>query len=179
MSKAYTTFQVAKILGVSPPTVIKWANDGLIDIYRTPGGHRRILETEINRFLSNHNMPEKNNAQRTRKEINIALFIADEAYSQLIYEFLDKKEVHIAEDPFHLGWILAKNRVRYLLWDWYEAPAEALLLLSRIRAEHELKDLEIIGLLPLYEQLNPSFSAYFSHTTPKNQALSKLGNWIH
>jgi len=177
VAKAYTTFQAAKILGVSPPTVIKWANDGIINSYRTPGGHRRILASEIQRFLAKHNLPEKQKKSTELPE-KIALFISDEAYSQLILEFLDHEHVLKADDPFHLGWILGKNHIRYLIWDWYEEPKNALFLLSRIRAEVQLQHTIIIGLLPLYEQLSSSFSPYFSHCTPKNQALSNLGKWI-
>ena len=38
----FTTFQVAKFLGVSPPTVVNWVNSGLLVAHRTPGGHRRM-----------------------------------------------------------------------------------------------------------------------------------------
>ena len=177
MAKAYTTFQAAKILGVSPPTIIKWANDGIILSYRTPGGHRRILDSEIQRFLNQHNLPKKETSSTEPPE-KIALFISDEAYSQLILEFLDQKNVLKADDPFHLGWIFGKNHIRYLIWDWYEDPTKALFLLSRIRAEVQFQHTVIIGLLPLYEQLSSSFSPYFTHCTPKNQALSNLRKWI-
>ena len=40
----YTTYQVAKFLGVSLPTVVNWVNNGLLAAHRTPGGHRRIAQ---------------------------------------------------------------------------------------------------------------------------------------
>ena len=59
MPKAYSTFQAAKILGVSPPTVIKWTNDGKLKSYRTPGGHRRILDSVLKDFLASYHSDNK------------------------------------------------------------------------------------------------------------------------
>ena len=71
MPKAYSTFQAAKFLGVSPPTVIKWANDGKIKSYRTPGGHRRILESVLKEFLASYHSEEPNHTQLSK----VLLFI--------------------------------------------------------------------------------------------------------
>jgi excisionase family DNA binding protein len=42
MKSHYTTTQAARLLSVSPDTVLKWVRAGKIDSYRTPGGHCRI-----------------------------------------------------------------------------------------------------------------------------------------
>lgn len=39
--------EVAVLLGVSPKTVTRWANAGLLPSLRTLGGHRRFRESEI------------------------------------------------------------------------------------------------------------------------------------
>ncbi len=41
----------AKRLGVHPVTLRRWADGGKIESNRTPGGHRRFKEAEINRIL--------------------------------------------------------------------------------------------------------------------------------
>jgi len=38
----YTPSEVGRLIGRSRQTVIKWANEGLIEAWRTPGGHWRI-----------------------------------------------------------------------------------------------------------------------------------------
>lgn len=45
-----TTRAAADILGVTPPTVIKWVEVGRLAAHLTPGGHRRIAEDEVERF---------------------------------------------------------------------------------------------------------------------------------
>ncbi|HYA96531.1 MAG TPA: helix-turn-helix transcriptional regulator [Methylomirabilota bacterium] len=43
--------EAARILGISYPTLKQWIYRGKIRSARTPGGHHRIPETEIDRFL--------------------------------------------------------------------------------------------------------------------------------
>ena len=38
------------MLGVTPPTVIKWVTDGQLEAHRTPGGHRRIAAKDLAEF---------------------------------------------------------------------------------------------------------------------------------
>ena len=40
-------YQVAELFGVTDITVNKWADDGLIPSFRTPGGQRRFWADEI------------------------------------------------------------------------------------------------------------------------------------
>ncbi|MCY0985656.1 helix-turn-helix domain-containing protein [Nannocystis sp. ILAH1] len=38
----YSTHDVARICCVTPTTVIRWIEDGLIPAFKTVGGHRRV-----------------------------------------------------------------------------------------------------------------------------------------
>ncbi|MEO6398258.1 MAG: helix-turn-helix domain-containing protein [Tepidiformaceae bacterium] len=42
----------SNLLGVSESTIRRWADAGEIGSFRTPGGHRRILEDDLKRFLA-------------------------------------------------------------------------------------------------------------------------------
>lgn len=55
--KLYTTHQVAKFLGVTPITVIRWIEGGKLHCYTTLGGHRRIDHQDLMRFTQEHNLP--------------------------------------------------------------------------------------------------------------------------
>lgn len=175
MAKAYTTFQAAKLLGVSPPTVIKWTNDGKIRSYRTPGGHRRIPAGVLQDFLETY----QENTLDQNLQSKIIIFIEDEDYSLLLEEFFDNpKYVFQARTQFQLGWLLSQGDITYLLWDWYDNTVEALRLLSEIKSHPLLTDLNVIGFIPSYEQLHPSFLPYFNKKTTKNAALQNLSKWI-
>ena len=51
-TRTYTTGEVASFFGVSDDAVRKWCNDGYLGTYvTTPGGHRRIIERDLRRFV--------------------------------------------------------------------------------------------------------------------------------
>ena len=49
MQQTLTTAQAARLLGVDPATVRRWATEGKITAVRTLGGHRRFTAAEIER----------------------------------------------------------------------------------------------------------------------------------
>jgi len=50
-SKLYSVRQTCEVLGISYPTLKQWIYKGKIKTAKTAGGHHRIPETEIDRFL--------------------------------------------------------------------------------------------------------------------------------
>lgn len=46
-----TPGEVASLFRVDPKTVTRWAAAGRIHSIRTPGGHRRFLESEVQALL--------------------------------------------------------------------------------------------------------------------------------
>jgi excisionase family DNA binding protein len=55
--KLLTSHQVGELLQVNPSSINKWVNDGRIQAFRTPGGHRRIRVADLVAFLEKHKMP--------------------------------------------------------------------------------------------------------------------------
>lgn len=49
--KWLTLSDVAKTLGIHPSTVRSWADQGILPVYRTKGGHRRFLKNEIELWM--------------------------------------------------------------------------------------------------------------------------------
>ncbi len=45
-----TTQEAAELLGVAPSTIKRWADQGLLRVARTVGGHRRFLRGEVERL---------------------------------------------------------------------------------------------------------------------------------
>jgi excisionase family DNA binding protein len=54
--KAYTTFEAAKICHVTHHSIKNWIKQGLIKASRTPGGHYRILEHDLDLFREEYDM---------------------------------------------------------------------------------------------------------------------------
>ena len=47
----YTTGELARLVGVTTPTVCKWIKEGRIFAYKTLGGRSRIGRDEINKII--------------------------------------------------------------------------------------------------------------------------------
>jgi excisionase family DNA binding protein len=57
MNLYYTTFEAARLLGVSLPTVVNWIKARRIRAHRTPGGHRRISREDLAGFMVTQGIP--------------------------------------------------------------------------------------------------------------------------
>ncbi len=63
-----TTSDVARELGVTIRTVQLWEGQGLLEGWKTPGGHRRITRASFNRLTEGHKqpVPETSNPSRLK-----------------------------------------------------------------------------------------------------------------
>ena len=68
--RAYTTFEAAKICHVTHHSIKNWIKQGLIKASRTPGGHYRILEEDLDRFREKYDMFPRDKGP-TKKRIMI------------------------------------------------------------------------------------------------------------
>jgi len=55
--KPFTTYQISQMVNVDITTVIDWIDKGLLNAYKTPGGHRRVKWDELVEFLKKYDMP--------------------------------------------------------------------------------------------------------------------------
>ncbi|MFQ5380373.1 MAG: helix-turn-helix domain-containing protein [Dehalococcoidia bacterium] len=64
--------EVARRFGVSPQTVTRWANEGILPCVRTLGGQRRFLESEVERVSRLHGagLPLRPLERPSRKQEN-------------------------------------------------------------------------------------------------------------
>ena len=60
--------QAAAILGASPASVRRWADQGFLPSYRTPGGQRRFERAEVNRLLERMEHRRMRAEARRRKD---------------------------------------------------------------------------------------------------------------
>lgn len=91
--KAFTTFEAAKICHVTHHSIKNWIKQGLIRASRTPGGHYRILEGDLDAFREEYDMFPRDKGA-TKKRIMIvdddpdALVLVEEILGDEGYELI-------------------------------------------------------------------------------------------
>lgn len=144
----YTTFQVAKFLGVSLPTVVNWVEAGRLDAHRTPGGHRRIAHNELVAFA-------KRNAYPLSREFldalaaNKVLVVDDERdFAELVREYLELKagySVEMAHSGFHAGFAVARFKPDLILMDIMMPDMDGFQVLDLLRSDVETRHIPVIA----------------------------------
>jgi len=61
--------KVATILGVHPSTIRNWSDQGMIPVYRTQGGHRRYLRSEVELWIES----QRANGDDSLADIRLAM----------------------------------------------------------------------------------------------------------
>ena len=90
----FSTHSAAKFCRVTPMTIIRWIEEGRINAYKTPGGHRRIMRDDLIVFCQSAGIPTdwaQHNDQRTRKVLVVDSDAA--TVNAILDDLLD------AEDP--------------------------------------------------------------------------------
>jgi len=100
--RVFTTVDVAKLCKVSLRTVIRWVDEGKLPSFRTPGGHRRVREEDLMRFMEQYKIPF---AVSSRNEAKKILILEDKKdFENMLHKILrrssDLFEITHAKDLF-------------------------------------------------------------------------------
>lgn len=94
---------LAQAIGVSESSIKRWANEGLIEVSRTAGGHRRILRAQAIRFVRLTNLPVVRPELLGFPEASAtsALRADEQAAEQALYDALTKGDASTAQGLIH------------------------------------------------------------------------------
>lgn len=136
--KTYTTFAIAKMLGVYPSTVADWVDKGKLKAFNTPGGHRRVLPEDLINFLKQHNMPFP--AGLVPEETKILVVDDDPAILELVTGFLKnaKKgyQLFTAADGFEAGRLLGLHDPHLVILDLKLPGIDGFEVCRQIKDQH-------------------------------------------
>jgi excisionase family DNA binding protein len=143
-----TTGEVARICRVSPRTVAKWIDAGLLKGYRVPGSKDRRIPREILiRFLKDHGMPLR---ELEAEEWHKILLIGTESlFNQRIRELLPESEDYrfeIANSGFEAGILAGSFHPNTIIIDQALGRSEAIQIVSNLRKDYAYASTLIIGL---------------------------------
>lgn len=118
--KTHTTFAISRICGVYPTTVANWVNKGILKAFATPGGHRRVTENDLIKFLKSHKIPVPDElVHSVRKKILIVDDNPDvrKAIKDVISTQKKKYEIFTAGDGFEAGLAVEKKKPHLVILD--------------------------------------------------------------
>lgn len=85
-----TLGEASGMLGVDPDTLRRWADGGKVDVFHTPGGHRRFLRTSIEAMLPR--------PRHTRRQSFSAM---GETPDRIAAEFLKRVRSDLGDQDWH------------------------------------------------------------------------------
>lgn len=154
----YTTGEVATFCGVSSNTVKNWIRDGKLGAFKTPGGHFRIEERELDRFLRAYGVPaHRNPAEQGPWRVMV---IDDEpVIVELFVEVLkslgEDLEIKTAGDGYEALIKIGSFMPHLLILDLKMPRVDGLELCRRLHEDPSFKDLKVLVVTGYPEELDP------------------------
>ena len=151
----FTPTEVAEQLMVSPVTVRQWAQKGQLKAETTPGGHRRFLRWEVERFIREHKIPSE---QPAVELLRILIVDDDVQLSRYLVELLSglpKKPVtETANDGFDAGTKVLTFQPHLILLDLMMPDLNGFDVCRFIKQNPETKNIRIIAMTGYNSQEN-------------------------
>ena len=133
-TRFYTTHEVARIFGVSPPTVVNWVKAGRMEAVRTPGGHRRIKGSEIAAFAREHQYPVPDGLMAA-EGLRVLVVDDERDFADTVREYVSLRtdaNVVVACSGFDAGLALERFRPHVVVLDCQMRDLDAVEALERM-----------------------------------------------
>ncbi len=152
----YSTHDVARICSVTPTTVIRWIEDGLIPAFKTVGGHRRVRREDLERVCRERGIPFDSPAGGG---VGRVLVVDDEpVVLDLVRDVvrdLDRKfEVEVAKDAFDAGRLVATFRPQLIFLDLMMPGVDGFEVCRRLKQDPATRNTEVLAITGYYTEAN-------------------------
>lgn len=136
----FGTLDVARMLGVSAMTVVRWIDKGVIRAFRTPGNHRRILRDDLRHFVRRMGFPMPAELSQDRWKV-LAVDDEPEVLSVLVRAFESQKRYEVYSATDGVTALIEVGRVKpdLLLLDIVLPGMDGIEVCRRIKANSHLE----------------------------------------
>jgi|ERR1044071_1908865 excisionase family DNA binding protein len=147
--KVFGTYQIAKVCHVTPTTVGRWIQEGKIPYFTTGGGHRRVWDSDLIKFLRSHNIPLPDGL---RNQASLKILVVDDelATRKLISRILRRSypeaELHEAADGFEAGHKIGDLIPTLILLDLRLPGIDGIKMCQAIRRNRNLGGIKILAI---------------------------------
>lgn len=148
VKKAFGTHEIARVCQVTPPTVIRWMEEGKLVFFTTGGGHRRVWDSDLAAFMRLHNMPVPASIENGNR-LKLLIVDDDAEYRAVVVRVLraayPEAELDEAADGFEAGHKLHAFRPVLVILDLQLPGVDGFRICRLIRASQELRAIKILA----------------------------------
>lgn len=143
-----TSHEVASLVQVSPSSVLKWIEQGLLKAFRTPGGHRRVASDELLGFLRTHHLP----VPRELEEEKVRVLVIDDdapwlrALGALLSRADARVEVDLAESALDGLLKVGLTRPQLVLLDSYMPGMDGVEVCKRLKQSPQTANIAVLAM---------------------------------
>lgn len=156
--KLYTTHEVARLLGVTPITVIRWIESGKFKCYTTVGGHRRIGHDELLKFAKTYNLPWQGDEEVEKRQDFVVLAVDDEPdmleMERDILSLIPGLKVVSVTNGFSAGAKLVEERPDLVFLDFLMPELDGFEFCRFVREDPRFKNLPIVAVTGLKNEMD-------------------------
>ena len=147
-----TTSDVAKELGVTIRSVQLWVEQGALEGWKTPGGHRRITRASFNRMSANR-ASQKKNQQPDHGKLHVLIIEKDDVtqslYRQTIKSWAMAMDLKIIAHPIEALIQLSLQTPDLLMTGLTLGEIDTLAMLKVLRGNDAFNDMGIVAVTNL------------------------------
>jgi excisionase family DNA binding protein len=144
MPETLTTRETAALLGASVRTIQLWVEDGRLQAWKTPGGHRRVLRSSIEEMLEN-----RRRASGLQERVYEILVVEDDAVQLVLMEktlgnLSGSTHVRTSSDGYDALIRVGELRPDLLVTDLMMPGMDGIRLLQTLAREITAKPMQVI-----------------------------------
>ena len=147
--KTFTISQASNYCKVDQETIIKWIDEGHLYAEKTVGGHRRIKQADLDRFLKERNIPVPDESSESARK-KILIVDDDKIVVETIVMSLEEDEhgyeLISAADGFEAQAQIKHFKPDLLILDIMMPDINGYEVCRKIKSDQETKDTKIIVL---------------------------------
>lgn len=146
-SDVLSTKEAAVICKVALSTIVYWFDKGLIRGYRTPGGHRRIFRSDLEKFMNEHRMPIGH--RLTDGQHRVLVVGSSDRLMEDCRRSLQSQNGDIewaeARSGFEAGLLVASFRPDMMVLDLRVTDVNGTAICEGLKADPGTRDIEIVA----------------------------------
>ncbi len=156
LNEICSTREASEALGVSQRTVQLWVESGVLNAWKSPGGHRKITVASVNKILQGRVASIQTETSSNNEEF-VILYVEDDLAQQALFSnftsrLKNKVKLQLASNGFEGLISLGKTKPDLLITDLKMPGMDGFEMINHLQKNEEFGNLKIIVFSSMTEQ---------------------------